>query len=310
MDNPQIPDRNDLVDLLKHQSAVIDRTRAIPMFRPAGSLDADALADSTSKHIVHLEDGQKGFLIVSGHGNPDLVARGVRNINATRQQVSARTAAPVIAPIDEGVVMGMSYAIWPMLIPVPSGKLRSYLIRRKLDPVVLNWLHALCAETKTELVDLERDGLSACLELLAQDHKHSSLIRKAAETAARRLADRAWTPVHCVQHSDLWMGNVMLAPKEIEADFAVIDWAGANLSGFPFIDLCRFAISSRIPSSLVLDAVRRELNALDCAPEDVMSYVLGALGQIQSNLEFFPEDLFRGMFAETTGFAARVIDDL
>lgn len=243
------------------------------------------------------------FVTVSGDGNPDLVARAVRNIRQIRAHLSALSAGPIVEPLQTSEVRGRSFAIWPMLGQFPEGRVKRYLVKRALRQQVLDWLASLLIETKAETDAQERDAIARNLTRMAEDTKHPDSLRRAAAQANARLADGRWVPVTCVQHSDLWLGNIMIAPPGSPQPFSVIDWAGASSRGFPFFDLCRFAISSNAPSRLVATHVGRQRRILEADRADVVSYVLSALGQMQSDLEHFPEELFRSMASETTEFA-------
>ena len=302
----ELPKSVDLIDQLRRRSDLIDdSTELLPLGRVA-SIDGARPADATAKFLVRSESGNCGFLTVSGEGNPDLVARATRNIKNVRRKLSDRYAEPIVEPLETGVALGFSFAVWPMLATFPQGKLARFLAKRRLGPDILDWLHGLCAETVTCTKADEREKIAANLMLLHDDQRHPGYVRRTAAAAAERLASGQWAPVQCVQHSDLWLGNVMIAPRGSAWSFAVIDWAGATVSGYPFFDLCRFGISSNPPWRLIQENLQRHLDHFDFDRADVVPYVLCALGQMQSDLEFFPEDLFREMVVETTGFATEL----
>ena len=52
--------------------------------------------------------------------------------------------------------------------------------------------------------------------------------------------------------------------------------------------------------------VKRQLGQQGADPVDGVSHVLCAVGDMQAQLEFFPEELFRRMAVETTDFALKV----
>lgn len=301
-----LPKSVDLIDQLRRRSDLIDDATEIQPLIPRSSTDAAVPADATSKFIVRLKSGNSCFLIVSGMGNPDLVARATRNIRDIRRKLSDRYADPIIEPLETGVALGYSFAIWPMLAAFPQGRLTRFLAKRRLEPDILDWLHGLCAETLTHTKPDARAQIAANLMLLHDDERHPIHVRRTAADVAERLAAGKWAPVQCVQHSDLWLGNIMIAPRGSLWSFAFIDWAGATVSGYPFFDLFRFCISSNTPRWLIEESLQRQLDDFDFDRADIASYVLCALGQMQSNLEYFPEELFREMVVETTSFSFRL----
>lgn len=260
-------------------------------------------ADATSKLAVATPEGAAVFVTVSGDGNPDLVARGVRRLTKIRRKLSDRYAEPIVEPLETGEFEGRSFAIWPMLGQLPQGRLSRYLTKRGLRVKVMEWLSGMLAETKVPAGAQEQSRIADNLARLSGDAAHSDHLRRAADVAGERLASGRWAPVNCAQHSDLWMGNVMMSGPSAAMPFGVIDWAGARAAGYPFFDLCRFAISSNAPSRLVDEHIARQLRVLHGEREDVTSYVLCALGEMQADLEHFPEEMFRAMAEETTVFA-------
>lgn len=290
----------DMRDQLSQSSALINNSATIELFGGGVPTDRPAPADATIKLIVRLDCGKTKFVTISGEGNPDLVARATRNIRDVRSKLSNRYAEPIVEPLETGVVNGLSFAVWPFLAEFPQGKLSRYIAKHRVRPNVLDWLYGICAETHTPTNVDERQQIATNLALLHDDRHHPDHVRKAAAGAAERLASGQWLPVQCVQHSDLWLGNIMIAPPGSVMSFKVIDWAGATCTGYPFFDLFRFAISSNAPSQLIQKNLQLQLDQFGFNRVDIASYVLCALGQMQSNLEHFPEKIFRDMVVRTT----------
>jgi hypothetical protein len=295
-----------LIDALRQCSELIDPAGTIDRVAPGSAPVSEEPADATLKLVCVSASSPPLFVTVSGDGNPDLVARATRNIHQIRALLSERSAEAVLEPLETGEVLGRSFAVWPMLSDLPQGRVPRYLAKRFIRPDVLDWISDVFGETYTAANAEERQVIAANLTRLVEDQHHPDRLRWAAEIAVERLETERWAPVHCVQHSDLWMGNIMLAPSGSATSFRVIDWAGARCRGYPFFDLFRFALSSRTSLRLVKSHVRAQLGELKADPVDSTSYVLCTLGQLQSQLEFFPETLFREMALETTDFALKI----
>ncbi|MEQ9258496.1 MAG: phosphotransferase [Roseovarius sp.] len=300
----------DLIDALRAGSALIGDAAKIARLPGDAEKGAGKAADATAKYTVQLASGERTFLIVSSAGNPDLAARAARNIAAIRARLSPATAAPVAEPLETGTAQGLSYTLWPMLTPWPEGRLTRFIAKRRTEPQVLAWLLALMRETKAPMTEASKARALHYLARVEGDTAHSDAARRCAGEAAGRIAQGHWAPVTCVQHSDLWLGNVMLAPEGARGGFRVIDWAGARLEGYPFFDLGRFAISCGTSGARLRRAIMEGLRACDSACPGITPYVLCALGQIGDDLEHFPEAMFRAMLRDTVAFSLRVDEGL
>ncbi len=291
-----------LAELLRQKSNIIDVSKRIELVRSEAVHEPP---DATIKLICSSEDSGLIFVTVSGEGNPDLVARAARNIREVRTKLTDYYSGPVLEPLETGVINGRSFAVWPMLLDLPQNRLHRIHLKWRLRPIVFDWLAGVLTDTHIEATRDEKQAIAANLTTLLDDCRHPDVLRQAAENAADRLASGKWTPFHCVQHSDLWMGNIMMGRPGSPASFRVIDWAGATIKGFPFFDLFKFSMSSCASPRLVRKYVKQQLGQLGSKNIDIQSYLSSALGQIQSNLEFFPEDIFRKMAANTIEYSQK-----
>jgi hypothetical protein len=308
---PEQASLTDLTNQLCQISKLIDQSGTIEsVVTQAATADSPVAADATTKLVFTSAQDVPMFVTVSGDGNPDLVARATRNIKKVRRQLSERYAEPVVEPLEAGMVLGRSFAVWPMLDQFPQGRVPRYLAKRRIRPNVLDWLSGILDETHIQTNADDRRLIATNLALLYDDRRHQDHVRRAAESAADSLASGRWVPVHCVQHSDLWMGNIMIAPAGSSMSFTLVDWAGATTTGYPFFDLCRFAISNNTPSRLIKKHVACQLRRLDSNSNRIGFNVLCALGQMQSRLEHFPESLFRKMALETTNFSLNLSEEM
>lgn len=256
--------------------------------------DGGRLKDSTAKLTLSWPDGTEKFILVSGTGNPDLVARACRNIDAVRARLPKGLRAPVLTPEASGGVNGLSYAVWPRHRPLSRNKILHALQCRRLAPAVCDWLFDIChasAAAPDDPLD-KQDGFEAPLEFLMNDARQPRAFRSAAEQARAQLGAGTWTPRFCIQHSDFWIGNILqpsTRARHASAPFFVIDWAGAKVKGYPFIDLVRFLMSVRAGAARSRKEIDRHCVPLACEPEDAIGYCLCALGRLGENPEFFPE---------------------
>lgn len=259
-------------------------------------LDADFkvhVPDATRKFGVHAESGFKGVLLISGTGNPSLVARAVENIRLARNRLSNKTASHILQPVLSSQEAGVSFAVWPMMRATLSGnRVKRYVARHPNIGAVLDWSVAVCIETAE---DGDAAKYLADLNGLETDTHFPAQMRQAANDAMERLQAGVWAPKQCLHHEDFWVGNVLVGQRGHGPEFHVIDWAGMNLQGYPFLDLARMLESARVGGRTRRAYVEKLRAALGSAPCDTLAYCLSGVGNIGQNLEFFPQDRYRAM---------------
>ena len=264
---------------------------------------AARLDDATSKYVVRMADGPNLFLIVSGAGNRHLVGRAVANIGAARAAVSPATARHILDPVAAGVAAdgagGTSYAAWTRQQAFPTaGRLQRFLARRRHAGPILDWAEGLVRDT---LAEGDAGAFAAGLRRVERERGFAPAMREDAARARARLEAGAWRPRHCLQHGDLWLGNVVLSEGPEGPSFYVVDWAGMERDGYPFYDLGRMLMSLRAPPRMARERVARLCGLVGCAPADAIAYALAGLGHLGRHLECFPPDLWRSMGAELHG---------
>lgn len=263
----------------------------------------DDVPDTTWKFRVPLVDGREGFMIVSGPGNPALIQRAAENIAQARAQVSAPLATSILAPVGAGDVAGATYAIWPVSKALPSSNRLTCLISRRLIArPILSWLVAFDHET---LRKAEPHAFRSALQAISDDEELPLDMRAASVSGIKKLDDGTWLPQNCLQHGDFWYGNVLRAPAPDGAKLHIIDWAGMQANGFPFYDLARMLMSLCCSRRRSMHYIRQLQCHVGCDDEDVLFYVLAALGAIRGNLEHFPIGRFRTMADDVYRFMQR-----
>lgn len=297
-------------DLSARYSKDIDPSAIVEM-APAGH----TLPDSTRKFLCPAADDPTslgGFLLLSAEGNPRLVARAAANIVEIRRRLPEGLRPPVLAPEAGGEVCGLSYAVWPRRRPLSKQRLILAIQKRVLAPSLFDWLFAVSRVSATQPEDADKVnlGFAVPLQSLTADARQPAAIREAAAKCLQRLADGLWTPRHCIQHSDFWIGNVLLGRGNSRPGafrFHVIDWAGASLFGYPFIDLARLSMSVNAPATRRAAEFKRHCVAFGCDGEDAVGYVLCALGALGANLEHFPEENYVDLCRRTVDYAQQSI---
>jgi hypothetical protein len=288
-------------------------SESLPIAALEGQIDILAnhkfdIADATTKITITRHSGDSYFMLVSGQGNPKLVARAVGNIQDIRCRLPVELATSVLAPITSGEITGLTCAVWPSHLPFYVSN-RPLLFSRKLryGKTFLDWAHDICANSLSGVLthsEVESGFLAPLWSVLANPvfparmHEHARL-------AIERIMDGSWRPMHCVQHGDLWIGNFLLPANDSKSGkFYVIDWAGATTRGFPLFDLSRLAISLRVNSRVAKECMSRISKTLSCEQEDLSSYVLCAIGELGTRLEHFPTERYRDMSVKLFDFVA------
>lgn len=260
--------------------------------RPEGKSD---VADATLAAALTLPDGAARVLLVSNARFPDAVAEAVAKIGSLRARLSPGVAARLLEPLAEGRRDGRSYALFPMLAPIAEGGLRGRLEKTLVAPAVVGWLARLAEETRAPCPPAARAALfEAPLACVADEAGHPEPLRRAAERHLGALPERLVT---VAEHGDFWTGNVLLAPAPVpllaaaRGAFAVIDWRGARLEGYPFADLLRFCMSSGDALSLrPRRAFAAQARRLGMGAGEVPLYVLAAIGRGGLDPGEFPRD--------------------
>ncbi|MCK6547274.1 phosphotransferase [Myxococcota bacterium] len=266
----------------------------VSLLRPAPT----GVADATAQLLVRGRDGAPlAVVLTSSLVAPGLVAQAMVRARDAKLALGPELGRPILDPLREGTVLGVSYAVLPYCRPLPSGWVAQRVATRVLAPSVLTWLRAVTQATlaRPSHEDLQTD-FAAHLERVAALEPMSRAARRLAWDALGRLETGEWSPRTVLMHQDLWIGNVLVddRPDALRAApswgerFVVIDWPGALLEGYPFFDLVRFAGSIKLGGR----ALRRELELhaeiLGCSPLDAVGGVLAAVGHMASLGDHFP----------------------
>lgn len=266
------------------------------------------IADATTKCVINGPFGEGYFLLVSGPGNPELVARAVWNIHEIRSRLPNELAGNILAPITSGDVNGLTCALWPLHHPFhTSHKLLVALRKLRYGKAFLDWAHDVCAYTLSGTLTSEEIelGFLRPLRKILSNPAFPSRMHEHAGYAIGRIESGSWRPIHCVQHGDLWMGNFLLPRKGASPiNFYVIDWAGATIQGFPTFDLVRLAISLRTNPNVAKSCMDRMSKTISCEYEDTISYTLSAVGELGTRLEHFPIARYHEMSVKVFDFVA------
>ncbi len=263
------------------------------------SAGTEVVIDQTDKFLITSSLGKKYFLIVSNPKFPLTVSDAISRLQDARSILGSRTQNVVEMPIHYGYWEGVSYALWLYSRPLSKNRFYLYAQKRLLIPKMANWLSSVAEETIQKDLTFEdlRNNFIEPLEILIAQPELGATLSRVGQIAIRRITAGDFRPVHVLQHGDLWRGNVLIeGPMELlnplGDGFIVIDWGGARVSGYPFIDLLRFVMSFNLSPKKTAHHMNSMRNIIRCEPEDVVSYVVCSFGKLYQELNNFPRQNF------------------
>ncbi|XAL98717.1 hypothetical protein OT109_14150 [Phycisphaeraceae bacterium D3-23] len=253
--------------------------------------------DDAAKLVLRCPLGRPHAVLVgSASAAPEMAARHAERSQAAADALPDELAAVVLKPITQGEVDGRSYVVWPYRSPGGEGRLAQWRWRRRWSAPVSNWLFEVNQATCTPIApDLMRERVVAPLEALGAIEGVSGRVCQSADQAAEAFTAGGVPAVHVLMHNDLWTGNV-LCPEKASAGgrypFTIIDWAGAEVSGYPAYDLARWAQSARLKASGYGAELVRHSGVLGCDPGAMRAHLAVGLGFLAMNLEGFSPQRF------------------
>lgn len=262
------------------------------------------VADATTKFLLSNPQGQAKAVVICSHAvAPDLVMRGVEAAKAIRELVGTQLGEAIIQPLGSGYVAGRSYVVLPWYRDFSSWKPRRVVQRFGITAPLLRWLQqatAAAAASSGHSEEIAR-SFSTAIEHLSKQPFCTRELSLAVRASMDRLDSGKWSPRNSFDHNDLWLGNVLLRPPRLGENktrygFVVIDWAGANSSGYGIYDLLRLARSLKISDSTLRRQLMAHSKALQCSPEDTRGHLLACMGRLHQHMEWFPEDRYLSTF--------------
>jgi hypothetical protein len=257
-------------------------------------------ANATIKLLVRNSGGSPRFIaLVSPRDWPGVVAKSMEAARGAGECLGDDVGSVILAPVYNGEVGGRSCAILPYRRPLSNIPGWRSLKNRLMHRPVLDWLRRATQRTANEIPpsDLE-SRIAAPLRHLGSLVVLGEEFSRATRKGLERLESGAWRPRQVLMHGDLTRGNILQAgpstgsPGPARSNFVLIDWAGAQLRGYPFFDLVSFARSMGLRGRGLRKEIEEHGRILHCTPEDARSSVLAALGYTGLHLDQFPLDQF------------------
>ena len=219
--------------------------------------------------------------MVSNRQFPDFIARATNNIKQTRQMASEGTRDVILNTVADGYFKGQSFAVWLEHQPISERKIIRAIQKRFIHGKVFSFLRQLAKDgLRTNLTNEEiLEHIDAPLRCIAENSRQSSQIRSQAEKALKMLDAGEWIPVTTIQHSDFWLGNILLQkskhrPLGNDYGFYVIDWSGALLKGAPVFDFIRYCMSSNISAARARKELKKYIETTQISQNEMIFYLL------------------------------------
>ena len=246
--------------------------------------------------VFLVNDGtEKLVAYVSAPGYPTKVQNDQRLAQSFRSALSSPAVASVVPePLEQGSVLGATYAVVPFYRPIATRRGLGRFECWRLAPHVLRWLEELVTSSNRRTTIDGKTRYEECLLALLQDVRVQSDIRGRARIAIEEVQHSHALPL-VPMHGDMWKGNVLWARQTEAFPFVMIDWGSSSVDGFPFFDLVRLADSFSISSRQFSSAIKSQCAALSLRPEQTFTCILAALGEIWINRNEFPIDRFNAM---------------
>ena len=272
--------------------------------RPLGKAnEINLVSDSPDKYYLPgLHERDNAVLMVSNKQFPDFIARATDIIKQIRQMVTEGPRDTILNTVAEGYFKGQSFAVWLEYQPLSEHKIIRAIQKRFIHGKVFSFLRQLAKDGLTADLTPEKiiEHIDAPLRCVAENSRQSNQIRSHSEKALKKLDAGEWVPVTTIQHSDFWLGNILLQkskhrPLKNDYGFYVIDWSGASLNGAPIFDFIRYCMSSNISTARARKELLKYSQFIDVSQDELLFYLLVALGNIGLNLEEFPEERYLKM---------------
>jgi hypothetical protein len=278
----------DPISITQRLQAALARRGMIGRLERVGPIST--VADSSTKLRLRDPSGRiLGFVLCSSPVEPGLVGRGVDRARQASEVLGEPLSEAILQPTLCGEVDGLTFALLPYRRPIVANKLLRILVRFPMRPWVLQWLREVAQKTASDATADEIAHWDAALVRVAEEPGMADWSKAARE----QLSAGRWQPKHVLAHNDLWMNNLLHAPRGGRYPFVIIDWLGASLRGFPAYDLVRFAISGGLSARALAREIDRHATILKYDRAQLGYCLLAALGHIGLHLERFPLKRYR-----------------
>jgi hypothetical protein len=257
--------------------------------------ETSKVADSPSVYMI----GDLFVVLVSPLSFPNVAANEARAIKSARELLPSHLSPFLFDIVAEARLNdGRTIVVMPRGIPLSNNRPIFALQKRRIKPVIFEWLRGLALEAAAPSEETCTE-FQASLESLATMNNLPAAISNAARDGLARLSRGTFVPRHCPMHADLWKGNIIYGP---DRSLKIIDWRGSRMDGYGIFDLVKFAQSFNIRAADFRSETRTHAYSLGIDVIDARTTLLAACGCISRNLGEFSLASFAAMTSSLFNF--------
>ncbi len=291
----------DIIDIIKHAEQRLgwsfDFSSASWLSRPdykAGVTDAALILK-----VKGTERRHDSVLLISNPSFPKFVAAAMEKLYQVHALVSPSVQGPILLPELSDHYKGRSFALFLEKRPMSKNRVVQRIQKRTIEKSLTQWLCELYHCTSITDVDDKnlRDSYLEPLKYVTQEAAFSDALRECAVATISEIDRKEFRPVVTVQHGDFWLDNILLHqtwPRSNGKAYPhfVIDWGGANLRGYPFVDLLKYSISATANKKRISAGFHTYCHQCGLPPEAVVKYICASIGWLGLNRLNFPKDRY------------------
>lgn len=249
--------------------------------------------------VVFLVDGvntdDDAVLTVANEQFPASVSESVKKIDSLVAKLDPGLGRHILQPSSSGKYNQVSYALWSRHRPISGNRILRRIQVISVHGKLVNWISDIGGMSRRPVEtqqQLEQQHLEP-LRFLIDQASFPDKIKRLAEATLQSITAGIFRPFSVIQHGDFWYGNILLDkswPCSLRSaiPFLVIDWRGANLSGYPFIDMLRYLESIGTDSNGVTRHILEYGSNCNLSPADILHYTCSYAGHLGLNRDEFP----------------------
>lgn len=249
------------------------------------------LPSSTGKSLIYNAFGKKiAFMSFSPIDGENLTLKALEVSRQIKKEIDLKDSEAILEPIITGTTEGIHFVVWPYLKSISNNKILRYIQLILLKQPIISWLFSVTRYSLTATDAMEKEiSFIDPLESFITNKGISVEIRNVGKEIIHKLKNGSFTPYFVIAHNDLWVGNILLQRSKYQK-FTIIDWAGANLKGYPIHDLLCIAIMLKLSKRELSRELRNYCNIINCPINHSIFHLVAGLAYLGQNLNNFPEE--------------------
>ncbi len=266
----------------------------------------EQVKDSTSIFKINgREPRDDSILTLSNNHFPESVYEAIEKVEMITSIVGPRLSNNILRPSSTGIFRNRSYAFWPIKKIISNNKINRKIQIQSVHSQVFQWFCDMSSISRLAInsdVNLSRQYIDPLIFLVDKKYIPKS-IKTIANVTLRALDTNNFVPVSVAQHGDLWHGNILLEktwPYSLcsPVPFFIIDWGGANVQGYPYVDQLRYLKSIDKGDRAVAKHLSIYSKCCSLSECDIVNYTCAYAGHLGMNRGEFPIDRYLALVSE------------